>query len=151
MNGFDIVVIVLVVLAAKRGFKNGLASEFYRLFRIAVAIFAGTSLYKIFSGTISSVLHIDSGYSDPVLFVAASILVWKLIARLRKWIEALLLTKVPRRIQAVGGAVAAALKTGVFIVAIITTVSLSTWMPGHDWITKESFMGRTVQSFLPET
>ena len=151
MNGFDYVVIALLVLAAKRGFRNGLASEFYRLFRIAVAMAAGTSLYRMFSDAVSGLLNIESGLSDPVLFGGATVLVWQLLTRVRRWMEALIVAKTPARAQSVGGAVAAFLKTAIFIVAVVTTVSLSSWIPGHVWIAEHSATGRLVTSFLPSS
>ena len=151
MNGFDLIVLVLIGLAAKCGFKRGLAAEFYRLFRIVVALFAGTGLYRLFSGAISDLLNIDSGYADPILFVLSVFGTWALLRRMRRWMEASILAIVPKKAQATGGAIAAACKTGVMLVAIITTVSLSTWLPGRDWIAEDSFTGNVIQKFLPET
>ncbi len=151
MNGFDIVTFVLIGLAARRGFKNGLASEFYRLLRVLIALFAGTSLYRIFSDSVSGLLNINSGYSDPILFVVAMVITWKLLRRIRRWIESVVLAITPQKVQAIGGALAAGCKTCMLIFALVATVSLSTWLPGRAWIAEDSFTGKIVQSFLPET
>jgi len=150
MNGFDYIALAALVAAALRGYRQGLAVEFYRLFRMGVALIAGTSLYSIFSGMLTSVLNIKSGFADPAMFLGSSVLVWNLLKRLRLWMETWLRAKVTGKYQAVGGAVAAGLKTLIFIGAFTALFGMASWMPGHNAVARDSVTSKILQPFLPD-
>lgn len=148
MNGFDIAALVAVIVSARRGFANGLAAEFYRLFRMAVALFAGTSLYGVLSHAVTGILGVTSGFADPALFAGSAIVVWRLLHRLRRAMEAWLLAAVPRKAQAIGGALAAALKCALLIGGVVTLFNLASWLPGHDAVASDSAVSALMRPFL---
>jgi len=151
MNGFDYIALAALVMAALRGRRNGLALEFYRLFRMAVALLAGTSLYGMLSHALSSVMNITSGYADPLMFVTSSVVTWKLLRRIRSWMEIWIKAKVPGHWQAAGGSIAAATKTAVLIAGLVTMFDLADWLPGHESISQDSITSQIVRFILPET
>lgn len=143
------VALALTGASAARGWRNGLSAEFYRLFRLGVSLVAGTSLYGLLSDAATDLLNIRSGLADPALFLGTTFGVWSLLRRARRWMEALILAKVPSRWQNIGGAVAAALKTAALVGGTVTLFNLADWLPGHDAIANESVAGRIVQTISP--
>jgi hypothetical protein len=148
MNGFDITAICFLVLSILRGYRNGLAGEFYRLFRLAVALLAGTSLYGALSGFVTRILSVDSGWADPAMFVGTTVVAWRVLNRARGFVERLITSKMPHSYQAVGGAVAAAIKSAIAIAGIVTVFHLATWLPGHDAVSVNSVTSRILLPFI---
>lgn len=150
MNGFDYAALAVLGSAIMRGYKRGLAVEFYRLFRMLVALLAGTGLYGILSDLLTSMLNVKSGIADPVMFLGSSLAVWSLLRRLRVWMEAMILAKLPKNYQAIGGAVAAGLKSALLLGGVVTLFSLADWLPGHESIAQDSITSQIVHFILPE-
>ena len=150
MNGFDYIALVALISAGLRGYRQGLAMEFYRLLRMSVALLAGTSLYSLLSGLVTSVLSVKSGVADPVMFAGTTIFVWSMLRKLRVWMEAWLKSKVTGRYQSIGGAVAACLKTLILTGGLVALFNMASWMPGHDAVAQDSMVAKILQPFLPE-
>ena len=148
MNSFDIAALLMTAASAARGFRAGLASEFYRLARLVIALVTGSSLYRVLADTIGSVADRAESWLSPVLFVGLTMLVWTGLKRLRRWTEAAITTRVPARHQAVGGALAAGAKTLVLLAGVIGAFSLASWLPGHDLIATESTFARWLHPLL---
>jgi len=149
VNGFDWIALISLITSGLRGYRNGLAGEFYRLFRMAVALLAGTGIYQVFGDLFSRIVPGDAGWTDPVLFIGTVVVVWKILHRLRDGMESLIRSKMPRHSQAIGGAVAATLKTAIIIGGIITVFHMASWLPGHETVAQSSFASRVLKPFLP--
>jgi len=148
MNSFDIAALILTASSAARGYRTGLASEFYRLFRLVVALVTGSSLYRILADSVGNLAGQSETWMSPVLFVGLTVVVWKFLKRLRRWMEAMITARVPARHQAIGGAVAAGAKTMVFIAGVIGAFSLASWLPGHDLVVNESTFAHWLRPLL---
>jgi hypothetical protein len=148
MNLFDIVSVLGVGSAAARGWRRGLAVEGYRLFRMVVALVAGTSLYGGLSDLLGRVAGIQSSWADPAMFLGVSFGAWSLLRRLRAWSEARLAAALPARTLALGGAVAAGIKALAVVGGAVTVFSLSSWLPGHETVGVDSWMARLLGPWL---
>jgi len=151
MNEFDYAALAVLGSAIMRGYKRGLSVEFYRLFRMTVALLAGTSLYGMLSDGLSGVLNVKSGIADPAMFLGSTVVVWSLLRRLRSWMEAWILARFPQKYQATGGAVAAGMKAAILLGGVVTLFNLADWLPGHAFISRDSATSAIVHFFIPET
>ncbi|HMP90859.1 MAG TPA: CvpA family protein [Kiritimatiellia bacterium] len=149
MNGFDYIALAALVSAALRGYRQGLAAEFYRLLRLSVALLAGTSLYSMVGDLITNVLNIKASLADPAMFVGISVTVWSLLRRFRLWLEAWLRARVTGKYQAMGGALAAGLKALLLTGGLVTLFSMASWMPGHETVAQDSMFARLLAPFIP--
>jgi len=150
MNGFDYTALAVLGAAIMRGYKRGLSVEFYQLFRMAVALLAGTSLYGMLSDALTGILNIKSGIADPAMFLGSTVVVWSLLRRMRAWMEAWILAKLPKGYQSIGGAVAAGLKTSILLGGVVVLFNLADWLPGHTAISRDSITSEVVHFFLPD-
>ncbi|HAL92126.1 MAG TPA: hypothetical protein DCM68_03775 [Verrucomicrobia bacterium] len=148
MNAFDYVAIAALLAAARRGYRQGLARELYRLLRWAVALLAGTGLFGLVSGWITRAAGVAAGWTEPLAFVGITGGIWYLLRSLRKWLEAWLLLHTPRRIQAAGGAVASVAKTAILLGGLIAIFHLATWLPGHSLVAEKSLAAKIAKPFL---
>ena len=148
MNQFDMAALLLMVSAALRGYRNGLAIEGYRLFRMLVALLAGSSIYGLLNSAMSGMLDHSSSWLDPVIFVGSIVVIWKLLKQLRRWMEALIAARIPQRFQSIGGSLAAGAKAAVLIGGIITMFNLADWLPGHNVVARDSKAAHLMSPFL---
>lgn len=150
MNGFDIVTLLALGSSSWRGYRRGLASECYRLFRMLVALLAGSGVYSLLSDAVTGLLGAGSAWSDPALFVGSSVAAWSLLKRLRQGMESAVAKWTPPGVQKLGGAVAAAAKTALVAGGLVATFDLADWLPGHDAVARDSRVSQVVRPFLPE-
>lgn len=150
MNSFDYLAIAWLIAAALNGYRQGLAKELYRLVRIAVALIAGSSLYGLISGWATQISGAASTWLGPVIFAGGTVGVWLLLRSLRKWIEAWLLLRTPKKLQAAGGAVVALAKTVLLLGGVIATFHLATWIPGHALVAERSIASKIAGPFLAD-
>lgn len=150
MNSFDYLAIALLIAAALNGYRQGLAKELFRLLRIMIALLAGSSLYGLISGWVTQVSGTASAWMNPVIFVAGTVGIWLLLRSLRKWLEAWLLLHTPKKIQSMGGAIAAIAKTTILLGGVIATFHLATWIPGHALVAERSLASKITRPFLSD-
>lgn len=148
MNAFDYIALAALLAAALRGYRQGLAKEFYRLLRWSIALLAGTGLFGLVSGWITRAAGIAAGWTEPLAFVGITGGIWVLLRSLRKGLEAWLLLHTPRKIQAVGGAVTSVAKTAILLGGLIAIFHLATWLPGHSLVAEKSLVAKIAQPFL---
>ncbi len=83
MNAYDLAAIGYTGFAAWRGKKRGAGEEAYRLLRVGVALIAGSGLYSLFTGVLSSVSDRLPAFSGAVGFVAVFVGALYLMRKIR--------------------------------------------------------------------
>ncbi len=87
MNYLDILILLILVFGAWRGFKKGMVIEFFTLLALFVGIYAGTH----FSGSMSRILQNEAGvtseYLPAISFTLTMLLVGALVYFIGKMLE----------------------------------------------------------------
>ena len=141
MSPVDLIAAAYVAYGAARGRKRGLADESYRLLRVGLSFVAGCGLYGLVSGFLKQVLSVGADVSGPVGFVATMAGAWALLRLVRQRLTAWIGTRFSRH-AAVGGAVAGALRTLIWVLALVSAFHLAGSAPGREQISEQSLVGR---------
>lgn len=151
MTMLDGVALLVAAASAVRGARNGIGLEGYRLFRLLVSVLTGFGLFTLINQVLARLLGSLLDGAEGVGFAAGIGLAFYVLRKLKGAVIGFLEKRVAPRWNRCGGATAAFVRAATAIVAILTCLHITPWIPGGTKAVDRSVIGRIVTRLIPQT